>query len=411
MDYNIIIFISLFIFSALFSGTESALFSINHSQIEQLASSQKKQENKRITWILNWIENPERTLSIILMGNLTINILISDIGNTILFDFFGQNIVNFNLFSLIVLTLLLLIFGEIFPKTIAVQTSIKWSLLFSPINKVIFSILKVLSWPIHRVLTIITSQLPNTRKPFDESELLSSIELAYEYKVIENKEKNLLKKSVYYYYDTAYSAMVPKSQVFMVAHTITPFNLKKQFQETYRPLAIVYHEKDNEILGYIHARQLLLALHKKQKSIRNKIISIPSFPETMFLKEILQKFIATKSEVGIVLDEMGSFAGIITLKDILRTVMGMEHSNMQKNNLIVSIKGGYIISGQLPLNEFNDFFATQFTSENIETISGFILKIADGFPQKNTIIKYENFIFSDIEVIDYKINKMKVAKK
>lgn len=398
----------LFLLSGIFSGSETAIFSLNTSQKEKFR--RRRKINARAAWINLWLRTPEKTLSSILFANLAVNIAISETGNDFLSNIIGKDVQNFSVYSLLIITVFLLIFAEILPKIIALKTSEIWVQFFSPILRFWFWFSQLLVYPIYKLTMIIVSRFDQYQKDYDEQDLLESIHYADTMGVIEQEEKTILMRSVLFHHDTVHNAMVPRSSVFMLPHDITPAKAKKSFIEKGHQIALIYHEKDGHIIGFLHVRNLLAVLYRRLKSLRSQTQEILFFPESLSLKAAMGEFMRNKKEVAAVVDESGEFSGLITFKDILTRIVGGTDPDSEAELLTVEsditrVKDNiYQIDGDLDLNTFNDYFNLALEVKEAETLSGFLMEKLDGFPQSSTILNLNGLKFFNMKLNGYRIH-------
>ncbi|MDH5716447.1 MAG: hemolysin family protein [Spirochaetia bacterium] len=402
---DILLFVFLIILSAIFSGSEASLFSFEKSRLENL----KSRKPEKTKWIAQWLNNPEKTLLAILLGNLAVNMIISEIGHTLIGKWAAGYFENISLISLISLTLVLLIFAEILPKIIALNLSQVWIFFFLPLLRFWFFISNIISVPMQKLTKFFTSKLRSLKISYKEKELTEAVRIAEKLGILPAEERKILHRAIAFYHDTAYSAMIPVSKVFMIPHNLSLSKVKKSFLEQKHPLALVYHEKEGNILGSLHVRNFISAIYKKKLSFRHKIQPILFLPETMPLNEVLQTFIKTRNHVAGVVDESGEFSGIVTLKDVLILLMGEwedEYSGENGDMIKPAGQNIFYVSGEITLHEFNERFKCLFESENSETLSGYIIEKADGFPSEDSSVFVNNMEFFNIIIKNYKIQSL-----
>ena len=411
----------LILISALFSSGESALFSLNTTQKNQLISNQsyKKIRGKQI---LRWLEQPQKTLSAILLGNLTTNILIANLGYGLIDAHTSFSHLETSFIALTIITITLLVFAEIIPKVLALQVPMRWSLMLAPFLNVWFTLSHYFVQPIYYLMKRTTSWLPNPDKKYEEKELLDAILLASSYKLIKADETNTLKRSVIFHHDIAFQTMIPRSKVFMVPHNISTLKIKKAFLHNnstsnkttnFDDFAIVYHATSKKLLGYLHIKGLIVILHKKLKSITSKVQNILFLPQTIPLDQALKNMIVERIEVAAIVDESGEFSGILTLKNLLKKLMGgWETGDQFELNSHASIKKidaqVFRVKGSLTLNQFNDFFNVHIEHKEIETISGYIIHSLDGFPKNAIFCQIENLYIYDIKMKRHRLDSFLV---
>ncbi|MES0491529.1 MAG: hemolysin family protein [Leptospirales bacterium] len=412
MIISLLILLVALVISGLFSGSESALFSLDKGKISRL--TEKQPSKSKILRLL--LSKPEKTLSVILLGNLSVNVVFSYFGNQLLRENFTLD-KHSELVYLMVITFILLIFGEIIPKVTALRRSEKWSMSVSRIIYFWYRISVILAWPIYLLTNLITKRIPDYKSRIQERDLVNSVEDAQSEGILNANEQFLLKRAVNFYYDTAYNIMIPRSQVFMLAHTCTVAKAQKEFAETGAMLSFIYNEKDGSIMGYLHVRNLVPKLKKKQNKILKYISEPLSFPATISLRDLLGEFIKSKIEVAVILDELGEFAGIVTMKEIFQKLMGELNTSVKTKptkHRTISIKKlndrNYRVMGGTTLDDFNEFFHKSFSGQSSETLSGYLIEKLDGYPQANTKLLIDGLIFSQMKIKKYIITSVKVTE-
>lgn len=415
MGILLLSFFLLLLISASLSGSESALFSLSQGRRENMKRNARGDKLHRVLTIIRWMKKPEKTLTAILLGNLAVNMAISEVGNRIIEYSLVDWDVNTSLISLVAITLLLLIFGEILPKTVALSFAESWSIAAEPLLNFWMKISAPIAKPVYAFAEFVTSYFPSVRGNFNEEELRQAVTLAEEQGLLNEAERKRLQRSISFYHDTTYSAMIPRSRVFMLAHNLSPNKAKKAFLENKKSSALVYHSKDGRIIGALHVRNLLPAVFHRQKSFRNRIQDVLFLPETLSLRESLIAFTKRGDEVAAILDESGEFVGLLTLKDLLRRIMGdwPTYSNADaRNSETVETLADNIfrVKGAIILDDFNDVFQTSLTSDYAETLSGFLLEQLDDFPHPSSVFQFQNMEFYDMKIKNNRIDSVTIRK-
>ena len=401
MFFEISLILFLTLISAAFSSTESAIFSLDSSLIQR--SKQSVKNKIRLQWIRSWLKTPEKTLSAILLGNLAANIILSEIGYGFISRFSNAPALDTSLYSLLIITSFLLIFCEILPKAISIQIPKKWSLNIAPALRIWLYASDLIAMPVTKLTQYITSRMPDIKNKYDEKELLNSIQLALSYGLVDEKEERILKRSVIFYHDTVYNVMIPRSRVFMLPHRISIVKARKEFIETNNDFAVIYHSNTQKIIGSIHIRSITLLYHKNKKSLRSKMQSVFFLPQTIPLNQAVQELIQRQAELAIIVDESGEFSGVLTLKNILKKLVGEWQDESQGNgkpgNPIRKVDHKvFRVYGFTEIVKFNEFFSTTLNHEEIETISGYIIYHLDGFPKPSTSFKLQNLYIYDMKM-------------
>lgn len=412
MEYFLLFFI-LVLVSGFFSGAESALFSLDETKRESMRRESKGSRAVKVNRILKWLLKPEKTLSAILFGNLAVNILISETGHSVLEQLLGRDYPNLPLISLLAITALLLIFAEILPKVSAIQVAESWSIVTSPLLRVWFTLSTLFHWPVYRITRLITEKIPSQSTPLNRKELTEALHLAEEHGFLSEDEKFSLHRSVSFYHDSAYACMIPKSEIFMIPHNVTPAKARSLFREGRHSVALVFNGTENRITGSLHVRSLMQALFKKQKSVRNRIMPLPFLPETMPAIEVLSFFASNHIEIAGLVDEAGDFSGIITIKSILKKIMGewvdeLHETHRDKGQITRLSNGNYRVNGAATIDELNEFFSINLEAENSETIAGLLIEMLDGFPHQSTRLQYQGVCFSNMQMEDNRIKSVDI---
>ncbi len=412
---SILIFV-LLILSGLVSGSEVALFSLSNESIEKFSKSKAK-SHKLVSKLL---EHPQRLLITILVSNNLINIGIA-LTSTILAmkisDALGINPEYLISLNIIIITALVLIFGEILPKLISAKQPEKIAPLISnPIN-----IISITLYPLVELFLIIINlfkkRIPKVNSNLLLEEIKPLIELGGKYGVIQKEEEEIIKNLLQFPNKTVKDVMT--SRVDMVAVEVnTEINqIIKKIRETGLSRLPVYQEQIDNIIGILYAKDLIQFI-KNKKARKNfdirKFLKEPIFiPETMKLGTLLQEFKRKKMHIAIVVDEFGGTAGLVTLQDIITEIFGEIESKKEEEKTFEKIKENeFIIDASLTIEEVNELLGTNLktTQTDYDTIGGFILEIMGKIPDEKDVINYENLKFTVEEVENRRIRKIRVEK-
>lgn len=411
---SIIIFLLLLVFSALISGVEVAFFSLSQSDINK-ASESKSNIHKTVVSLL---KNPQKLLATILISNNFINILIvlifAYIGNTI-FSQITSNILKFAI-EVILVTFLILLFGEVLPKVYATRNSLKFASFMAYPIKVLNSLLSVVSFPLMNLTNVIENRLGKKQSNLSVEKLSLALELTSN-EATSKDEQKILEGIVSFGNTETSQIMIPRIDIFALSITelyedVIAKIVKKGFSRN-----PVYNENIDEIIGVLYAKDLLPYLNEKNFEWQ-KLIRDPYFvPENKKLDDLLKEFQEKKNHLAIVVDEYGGTSGIVTLEDVIEEIVGDISDEFDDEDLLYSKldANNYLFEGKTNLKDFYkilDIENTELFDENkgeSETIAGFILEIYGKFPKKNEIIKFANYSFK-IESMDKKrIKKVKVT--
>lgn len=378
--YQIIILLVLLALSAFFSSNETALMSVNRIRLRSLAD----EGNKRAAMALDILENQTpKLLSAILIGNNIVNISASSLATTLAYSFGGYMV---SIVTLI-LTVLILIFGEITPKNYATINSEKITLRYIPVFKFLMTIMTPVIFIItlfsRGVMRLMRVDPDAANNAMTEEELRTIVDVSHEDGVIESDEKEM----IYNVFDlgdaTAKDIMVPRVHVTFADVASTYDELIDIFREDKFTRLPVYKDSQNNIVGIINMKDLLL-YDKDTEFVIDNFLRKPHFTyERKSISDLLVEMKDSTFNIAIVLDEYGDMAGLITLEDILEEIVGEIHDEYdeKEDELVQKINDReYIIEGSMHLDDVNDHLHTELDSEDYDSLGGFIIEHLDRLP-------------------------------
>ena len=381
---QLIILAVLILLSALFSSAETSLTTSNKLKIQSLAD----QGSKRARILLKISEDSGKMLSAILIGNNLVNNAATALTTSLIIQLFGNSAVGI---ATGVITLLILIFGEISPKTLATIHSEKMALLYAPLihflmkifTPVIFIVNK-LSMGVLFLLRVNPDQKVNT---MTEHELRTIVDVSHEDGVIESEEKEM----IYNVFDMgdakAKDIMVPRVHVTFADINSTYDELIEIFREDKFTRLPIYEETTDNVVGTINMKDLLLYNYndKKEFHVRDILREAYFTYEYKSISELLVEMRQASINIAIVLDEYGETAGLITLEDLLEEIVGEIHDEYDENEeeFVRQINDReYIIEGSMNLDDLNDSLGLNLSSEDYDSLGGFIIEHLDRLPEQ-----------------------------
>lgn len=398
--YQIIILLVLLALSAFFSSNETALMSVNRIRLRSLAD----EGNKRAAMALDILENQTpKLLSAILIGNNIVNISASSLATTLAYSFGGYMV---SIVTLI-LTVLILIFGEITPKNYATINSEKITLRYIPVFKFLMTIMTPVIFIINLfsrgVMRLMRVDPDEANKAMTEEELRTIVDVSHEDGVIESDEKEM----IYNVFDlgdaTAKDIMVPRVHVTFADVASTYDELIDIFREDKFTRLPVYKDSQNNIVGIINMKDLLL-YDKDTEFVIDNFLRKPHFTyERKSISDLLVEMKDSTFNIAIVLDEYGDMAGLITLEDILEEIVGEIHDEYdeKEDELVQKISDReYIIEGSMHLDDVNDHLHTELDSEDYDSLGGFIIEHLDRLPVAGDEVITEEGIRLIVEKLD-----------
>ena len=404
--YQIIILLILLALSAFFSSNETALMSVNKIRLRSLAD----EGNKRAAMALDILENQTpKLLSAILIGNNIVNISASSLATTLAYSFGGYMVS----IVTVILTVLILIFGEITPKNYATINAERLTLRYIPVFKFLMTVMTPVIFIINLfsrgVMRLMRVDPDAASKAMTEEELRTIVDVSHEDGVIESDEKEM----IYNVFDlgdaTAKDIMVPRVHVTFADVESTYDELIEIFREDKFTRLPVYKDSQNNIVGIINMKDLLL-YDKNEEFVIDRFLRKPHFTyETKSISDLLVEMKDSTFNIAIVLDEYGDMAGLITLEDILEEIVGEIHDEYdeKEDELVQKISDReYIIEGSMHLDDVNDHLNTELDSEDYDSLGGFIIEHLDRLP-----VAGDEVITDDgIRLVVEKLDKNRIEK-
>ena len=398
--YQIIILLILLALSAFFSSNETALMSVNKISLRSLAD----EGNKRAAMALDILENQTpKLLSAILIGNNIVNISASSLATTLAYSFGGYMVS----IVTVILTVLILIFGEITPKNYATINAERLTLRYIPVFKFLMTIMTPVIFIINLfsrgVMRLMRVDPDAASKAMTEEELRTIVDVSHEDGVIESDEKEM----IYNVFDlgdaTAKDIMVPRVHVTFADVESTYDELIEIFREDKFTRLPVYKDSQNNIVGIINMKDLLL-YDKNEEFVIDRFLRKPHFTyETKSISDLLVEMKDSTFNIAIVLDEYGDMAGLITLEDILEEIVGEIHDEYdeKEDELVQKISDReYIIEGSMHLDDVNDHLNTELDSEDYDSLGGFIIEHLDRLPVAGDEVVTDDGIRLVVEKLD-----------
>ncbi|MGN1267506.1 MAG: HlyC/CorC family transporter [Dorea sp.] len=396
---QLIILLILLVLSAFFSSAETALTTTNKIRMRSLAD----EGNKRAKTVLKITDDSGKMLSAILIGNNIVNLSASAISTTLAYSLGGSMVA----VATGIITILILLFGEITPKTMATIHADKMSMFYAPIISFFMKIMTPFIFIINGMSMIILFILhvdPNAKnKTMTENELRTIVDVSHEDGVIESDEKEM----IYNVFDLgdakAKDVMVPRVHVTFADVNSTYEELIEIFREDKYTRLPVFEETTDNVIGTINMKDLLLFDSKKEFHVRDILREAYFTYEYKNISELLVEMREASFNIAVVLDEYGETAGLITLEDILEEIVGEIHDEYDENEEDFVKKVGereYIVEGSTNLDDLNDRLDLDLSSEDYDSVGGFIIEHLDRLPEAGDSITTEDNIKFLVETLD-----------
>jgi gliding motility-associated protein GldE len=405
--------------SAFFSGSEIALFSFDKKKIREF-----KKEHKIVGgYIQVLLDNPRRLLVTILLGNTLVNTSASIIGVIIAIDaakIFGLSVEAAVLIQIILLTAALLFIGEITPKLWAnkypmqfaklVSVPLYWvSIIFYPVAKLLTDILRITTSRLNRY---------KSKTILEGAEFTELAELGIENGTIEEEEHVLIQGIVSFKTVTAREVMTPRVDISAVAVDADFDTLMDVITSSGHSRIPLYENNLDKIVGVVFAKDLLPYLKnteiRKTMQLKNIAREIIFVPETKLINDLLHDFQEKNIHLGIVVDEYGGTAGLISLEDILEEIVGdiRDEYDKEENSITRLNENSFVVLGKVSIDELNELLGEDFSSDNddYDTVGGFIFNNAGMIPTQGFNFIHNNYKFTVKEVINKRVDKVLIEK-
>lgn len=412
----VLIVLGLF-FSALFSGSEVAFFSLANQQ-DLLSQGEIEGSSDRL--IKRMLERPRRLLATILIGNTFANIVASVLaavvtGNVVAYLGLSEFLVYF--IEVIVLTFMILILSEITPKIIAINNPLKIARRLSPFIYVLFTILKPLSSIIANSTLSLEERLPKPNSKMTSEDIITMAEVSEQEGSIRSEEREIIENVIEFGSTTVREIMT--SRVNIVA--ISTGNSLDEVLELIRGKGLsrmpIYENDLDNILGIIHSKDVLPYINSdierttiNWRTIARKALFIPS---TKKLDDLLRDFQQEKTHIAIVVDEYGGTEGLVTLDDILEEIVGdiSDEYDDAEERLYTKFKSGvYIFDAKIDLDDMEEILGCELTSEGdeYETLGGLVYHLTERIPNVGERVYYRNLELTIHSVKNNRVKKLRV---
>lgn len=374
----VIIFILLGL-SAFFSSAETSLTTVNTIKIRSLADD----GNKRALILQKVIDNNGKVLSAILIGNNIVNIVASSLTTTLTIKLLGSYAVGI---ATGILTLVILLFGEIVPKNMAMIKAESLALLYSPIVYALMIILTPVIFIIDKIAHIILFILkidPNEKNAMTETELRTYVDVSHEDGVIESEEKEMIYNVFDFSDSVAKDIMIPRIDMICIEENAGYDKLMALFRESMYTRIPVYREERDNMIGLVNMKDFILVNDKSTFRVADIIRDAYYTYEYKKTADLLLELRETTNNVAFVLSEYGACVGMITLEDLLEEIVGeiRDEYDEDEDDFIKKVgKNSYLIDGSRKLDDINDELGTELSSEDYDSIAGLVLQYLDRMP-------------------------------
>lgn len=409
---NSILLILLLWVSAFFGASETAIFSVNKVKIRHLA----EEGDRRAALTRRLLDQPNRLISTILIGSTLVNIGATALATSLAIDIFGVTGAGI---ATGVMTVLVLVFGEITPKTLAARQSENYALKFSKI----INVLSLLLSPVIRILNSLTNVLirlfggaPAENNMVTEEEIRMLVNVGQEEGLIDPDEREMI-DSIFEFDDTLVrEIMVPRIDIIAVNSGEALEKVINIIINIGHSRIPVYEYTVDNIIGVIYAKDLfkpLLSPAAKVPPIKELMRPAYYVPESKKVRDLFDELRKEKIHMAIVLDEYGGTAGLVTIEDLIEEIVGdiQDEYDKEEQQIVTLSDGSLLVDARTPIHEINDLLELDLSDEEFDTISGLVFHNLGRLPLQGQELDIGNLHITVDKVVGRRVTKLRLRKK
>lgn len=396
---RLLILLLFIVLSGVFSSMETALITMNQMRLRTLMD----EGNRRAIILSKVLDRRSKMLSAILIANNVVNLSASSLATTLAMDLWGNAFVSV---ATGILTIVVLIFGEISPKNLATQYAEKMSLFYAPITMAMMTVLTpviiVINFFGNGVIRLLGADPDSKPESITESELRTIVNVSQEEGVIEKEEQIMINNVVDFGDSLARDVMIPRIDVIAIPTDVTYSELIKTFRENMFTRMPVYDESTDNIIGIINVKDLLLIEAPKAFDVKKYMREAYFTYEFKHTSELFMEMRQNSVGLAIVLDEYGATAGLVTLEDLLEEIVGEirdEYDADELNHVQKLDERTYRIDGATKLDDLNDLLELSLESEDYDSLGGLIIGQLDHLPDEGETVMYKDIRLT-VEALD-----------
>ncbi|MBU2993193.1 HlyC/CorC family transporter [Octadecabacter sp. 1_MG-2023] len=413
----------LLVLSGFFSGSETALTAASRGKLRANADKGDKGAEKAF----DVTEDRERLIGSVLLGNNLVNILATSLATTMFLRLFGENGVAF---ATIIMTLLVLIFAEVLPKTYAITNPERAaSLAARPISLVVTIFAPVVTavrMLVRGVLQVFGVQTdPDSNILAVREEIAGALQLGHSEGVVEKEDRDRILGALDLGDRTVEEIMLHRTDIEMIDAALPVAEILKLCLDSNHTRLPLYRDEPENIVGVLHAKDLLRAMHKMLADGRIEPDEMAGFdiltvamkpyfvPETTTLDDQMHQFLARRRHFALVVDEYGTLQGLITLEDILEEIVGEitdEFDTDEENDLIAAEDGSYTVDGTMTIRDVNRATDWNLPDDEANTVAGLVIHEAQMIPMAGQVFSFHGFRFEVIAKDENRVSELKISE-
>jgi len=407
---SILILAVLLLFSAFFSSSETAITSIGRGKLLAIQEKNPKRR-KGIDWL---ISDMPRALTVILIGNNLVNIAASAVATQVALSLIGAKGL---LLAVAFTTVVIVIFGEILPKSVAILKPDGIVSGALPLLRFINMIFSPLVWVTVGIVKFFGSLLKvdlSSQHPFvTREEIEQMVNIGEASGVFEEEERRMIHGVISFEETRVYEIMIPRTDMVAVPGDTDISESLPVFRECGHSRLPVYGKSPDHILGILYVKDLIGAFTSGDPSIKVSSLAREALfvPETMRLADLFDVMRGRRVHMAIVIDEYGGTAGLVPLEDLIEEIVGEIQDEYDDESALIQKEpdGSYLVRGQMGLEDLSEAVGYPFESSDMDSVGGLVLSLAGRFPDKGQRLTYGHWEFQVLEVEDHRIKLVKMT--
>ncbi len=399
----------LILISAYFSGSETGMMSLNRYRLRHL-EKQKHAGAKRVSKLL---DRPDRLIGLILIGNNLVNVFASLVAGVIFNRYFGDAGI---FYAGLVLTLVILIFAEVTPKTLAAlypeKVAFPSSVILNLLLKILFPFVIAVNWITNGFLALLGLSSEQRQQHSLSSEELRTV-VNESGALLHERDQNMLVSILDLEKVAVEDIMIPRSDLVGIDVNDDWKKIQKQLTQANHTRVLLYRDSIDDVVGYIHARDALKLLSKSQftkATLLRAVRELYFIPEGTPLNIQLLKFQHAKERLGLVVDEYGDIQGLVTLEDILEEIVGDFTTTMTpttSDEVTEQPDGSFLVDGSASIRDINKEMSWQLPTDGPKTLNGLIIEYLEDIPHSNISLRISGY---PVEIVDVSDNMIKTVR-
>lgn len=406
--WQIILLVVFLSFSAFFSASETALMSLSKIRIRHMVD----EGTKHADLIQRLVEQPSKLLGAILIGNNVVNIGASALTTSLFIAYFGEAGVGL---ATGLMTLLVLIFGEITPKSLAAQNSeqiaLKVAKPLSVITVILSPLVKLMSFITGALIKVLGGNTDARSSMITEDELKTIVNVSHEEGVLEVEEKQMIHNVFEFGDSQARDVMTPRTDMIAVPIDISYSELMEVFRQEQFSRIPVYEDSNDHIVGMITVKDFMFNVENPEAFDLKQHMRQPFFTyEFKSTSELFTEMRAARAQMAILLDEYGGTSGIVTLEDLVEEIVGEiedEYDEVEQEIFVIK-EDEYVVDGGTKIEDINELLGTHIESEHFDTIGGYVIELLGRLPEVGECAEDGNIHFIIEHVDKNRIEKIRI---